>query len=244
MPASRTARSHPIPPLAAGGCQVWWATASAAAPHLLDLLDADERRRHRTLLRDRDRALFLVAHALARIVAGRHVAVPAGEVGYVPSVANRKPRLCGPAAQLELSISHSGDLVVVAISRGIAIGVDVERVKDGYEPSLAQSVLQPSEQRSLMTLDEADRRWGFCRYWTRKEAILKATGDGLGVSPELIAVTAPSSEPALVDWQAPGRPLAAVVLYDLDGGPGYAASLAAIGGPLACTEHDAGPLLE
>ena len=104
-------------------------------------------------------------------------------------------------------------------------------------------MLDPSEQRELAALAPAARSAGFYRYWTRKEAVLKASGDGLSVSPTRIAVSAPGSPAALTGWAGGGRPAATIHLQDLDPGSGYAAALASIGAPLEPCEHDAAALM-
>ncbi|HWH11172.1 MAG TPA: 4'-phosphopantetheinyl transferase superfamily protein [Solirubrobacteraceae bacterium] len=246
-----TARHKAIPPLAPGRCQVWWAPTSAADPRLLALLDPHERDRHDGFLREADRARFLVAHALARIVAAEHAATGPELIRYWPGAAGRqgagaKPRFADAAADLELSISHSGEHTAVALSRAAAVGVDVERIgPQAAEASLVESVLAAAEQLELGALPESARAWGFCRYWTRKEAILKATGDGLSVSLRRISVTGATRPPALLHWSGPGRPTEPVDLYDLDVGPGYTASLATVGVSLERppSEHDGEPLL-
>lgn len=234
-----------VPTLQAGSCQLWWAWTSAAGPHLLDVLDEQERHRHARFFRAEDRALFLVSHALTRIVAARHLAAAPRAIRYrAVGAAHDKPRFAGSASELEFSISHSGERIVVALSRAVALGVDVERVSAANtDRSLVASVLCASEQRELIALPQTVRPWAFCRYWTRKEAVLKATGDGLRVAPKLIAVTAPTSAPALLRWSGPQRPADGVQLYDLDAGPGYAASLASIGAALEHTDHDGHALL-
>jgi 4'-phosphopantetheinyl transferase len=235
-----------IPRLHAGSCQLWWASASAAGPHLLDLLDEEERHRHDGFLRAEDRGLFLVSHALTRIVTAHHVAIAPRAVRYVSKVATyEKPRFGDAAAELEFSISHSGACIVVAISRAVTLGVDVERVAaTGPDAALLASVLCGAEQEAFMAMPSPSRPWAFCRYWTRKEAVLKATGDGLEISPARIAVTAPRTAAALVRWSGPGRPASSVHLYDLDAPPGYAASLATLAEQLECTDHDGSALLQ
>jgi 4'-phosphopantetheinyl transferase len=234
-----------IPRLHARSCQLWWASASAAGPHLLDLLDEEERHRHDGFVRAEDRSLFLVSHALTRIVTAHHVAIPPRAVRYAGKVATyEKPRLGDAAAELEFSVSHSGACVVFAISRAVTLGVDVERVTATVpDASLLASVLCAAEQRAFMAMPPPVQPWAFCRYWTRKEAVLKATGDGLEISPVRIAVTAPRTAPALVRWSGPGRPAKSVHLYDLDAPPGYAATLATLEQHLECTDHDGDALL-
>jgi len=218
---------------------------SAAGPHLLGLLDEEERHRHAAFVRAEDRALFLVSHALTRIVAAHHVAIAPEAVRYDRKVAAyEKPRFGDPASALQFSISHSGARVVVAISRAVTLGVDIERVAvTRPDAPLVASVLCDTEQAAFLALPPPARAWAFCRYWTRKEAVLKATGDGLEISPVRIAVTPPTSAPALVRWSGPGRPAGTVHLYDLDAAPGYAASLAALSEQLECSDHDGGALL-
>jgi 4'-phosphopantetheinyl transferase len=236
-----------VPALAAGFCQIWWAHAGAATEPLLDLLDEHERRRYSRYVRGQDRALFLVAHALVRILAARHCAAEPPAIRFATGGPGAKPCFAGAASELELSISHSGRRAVVALSRGVALGVDVERKgrvgSPGQERSLAESVLTSSELRALAVLEPPSRQWGFYRYWTRKEAILKATGDGLAVPPKLIVVSPPTDPPALTRWAGPRRPAGPIHLYDLEAGPGYAAALAAIGSPLELTVHDGSAIL-
>jgi 4'-phosphopantetheinyl transferase len=233
-----------VPPLRDGCCQVWWTRPASADSRLLGLLDDAERARHGRLLREEDRARFVAAHALLRILAARHAGVRPGAIRWAAGAPHVKPRLAGAGAALEVSLSHSAERVVVAISRGIELGVDIERVgAANEEDSLVESVLGAGEHRELRALAAPLRAWGFCRYWTRKEAILKATGDGLSVEPALIAVTPPGRPAGLVSWTGPARPTRAVHLYDLEIADGYAASLASIGDPVERSEHDGSALL-
>jgi 4'-phosphopantetheinyl transferase len=241
-----------IPPLQPGRCQVWWASTSAADDRLLDLLDEHERRRHADFLREADRARFVVAHALARVVAACHVSDDPRMIRYDrrdarasgPWAGGGKPRFTGVAAGLQLSISHSGERVAVAVSQAVPVGVDVERVQPlGTPRSLVESVLGPDEQDELTALPEQARAWAFSRYWTRKEAILKAAGLGLSVPPDSIAVTGATRPPALVSWTGRGRPTTSIGLHDLDAAAGYTASLATLGSSLDPSEHDGTPLL-
>lgn len=218
---------------------------SAAEPYLLDLLDEEERHRHARFLRAEDRALFLVSHALTRIVAAHHVSIVPTALRYAHKIAAyEKPRFGDPASALQFSVSHSGARVVVAISRAVRLGVDLERIA-ATEPEapLLASVLCETELEAFLGVPPPARAWAFCRYWTRKEAVLKATGDGLEISPARIVVTAPTSPAALVRWSGPGGPADSVYLYDLDAAPGYAASLAALSAQLQCSDHDGGALL-
>jgi len=158
-----------------------------------------------------------------------------------------KPIAGGAAAGLELSISHSGDRVAVAIADGAQVGIDVEGPQalgggDGHD--LWDVVLRPSEQTLIARLPQDLRAELFLAVWTRKEAILKATGDGLDVAMTELEVS-PGTAPPRVLASAGGLPAAeAIELADLHPGPGYRATLAAITrAPLDLEEVDAEVLL-
>jgi 4'-phosphopantetheinyl transferase len=132
---------------------------------------------------------------LLRVIAGRAVGVDPSAV-----VVDRTCESCGerhgrprlPRTPLEASISHSGEVVVVAVTRAGPVGVDVEQLGAADHTDLVSSVCTRFEQQSLATARD------FYAYWTRKEAVLKATGEGLGRAMTSIEVTAPGARPALV----------------------------------------------
>ncbi|MFJ8014487.1 4'-phosphopantetheinyl transferase family protein [Streptomyces sp. NPDC096339] len=233
-----------VPALRPGFCQLWWASARDAHPLLRGLLDEGERARGDLLRQPTARALHLTAHALARTVAAAHLGVPAGELELTATCKrcggpHGKPR---PPRPLGLSWSHSGDRVVVALALGTEVGVDVERIAP-FAPETAERVLCGPELTVLAALPATRRPAGFVRYWTRKEALLKSTGDGLSVAPELLHVTAPDAWPRLLSWEGPERPRLPLYLYDLDAGAGHLAALASVGTPVRPTRHDGSALL-
>ncbi len=243
------AGSATVPSLRAGECQVWWARPAAGHSELLSLLDAGEHARWSRFRRDEDRARYLVAHALARLVLAAHLGTPAAKLGFAAvcrqcgGTDHGKPRLRA-AGNIEFSLSHSGERVVLAVARDAALGVDVERLKPRRDvAAVIQAVLSAAEQHVLAGLPAAESALALLRYWTRKEALLKATGDGLAVAPATITVTPPDARPALVAW-ATAPPLEAEAhLFDLNPGPGHVASLAVLGPRLAVVERDADRLL-
>jgi 4'-phosphopantetheinyl transferase len=105
-----------------------------------------------------------------------------------------KPQLGGEApGNLSFSVSSSKDIVLVSIARGIEIGVDVEVVHELPELSqLAKLALADDELRELHQVDQVSPRdtgrW-FLQRWTVKEAILKASGEGLRLDPRHVAIT-------------------------------------------------------
>jgi 4'-phosphopantetheinyl transferase len=148
----------------------------------------------------------------------------------------------GPG-QLAFSISHSGEFVGAAFATAPAVGLDVELVVPARAEGLVDAVLSAAEHEDFDRTDPDRRGSDFFRYWVRKEAVVKATGDGLRVPLRDLTVSAADQPPRLVEWT--GRPgvAAQFALYDLDGAAGHAASLAVIGGPVVVQEYDAGALI-
>ncbi len=174
---------------------------------------------------DRDR--MLAAWALARLVLGELLGIPACEVPVLRECrrcgarGHGKPRLAGETGW-RFSLSHSGERVVVAVTELGPIGVDVE-AGSGRIDHLAPRILEPGET--------AVGRSDLLRYWVRKEAVLKATGDGLAVPMTSFAVSSPGVPGRLLRWPPePDLPIR-MTLLDLDCDPGYTAAVAVIGTP-------------
>ncbi|MFC3995947.1 4'-phosphopantetheinyl transferase family protein [Nocardiopsis sediminis] len=237
-------------------CDVWWAGPGQAIDALLGLLDDRERERHGRFRVQADRDRYVVAHALARLTVARAAGCDPRDVAFTLRCRgcerrpdprpepHGKPRPAGTAEGLEISISHSGARVVVALARGVEIGVDVEEVSGSRDiDGLAEYALTDPERADLAALPEADRAAGFFGYWARKEALLKSTGDGLSGGLANVAVNAPTEPAEVTAWNLPDAP-EHVWLTDLDAGPAYRAALAALTpGPVAVTSHDGAQLL-
>ncbi|MFF5258397.1 4'-phosphopantetheinyl transferase family protein [Actinomadura viridis] len=217
---------------------VWWAALGDARPGLVAFLDPVERARRERYLHDADRDRFTLGVVLSRMAAGARLGVPPEAVPLT-----RACRDCGEphgppavAGGPHLSVSHSGDRVAVAVSPYGPVGVDVEedgRIGEG----VAAQLLADDEPRA----DAA----GLLAYWTRKEALLKVTGDGLRVPLTDVHVSAPHAPPRLLAWDGrpdlPGR----IAMRVLDPGPGHAACLALLDHPAGVPVRErpaAGPL--
>lgn len=153
-----------------------------------ELLDAEERDRARAFRHERDRAAYVVAHAALRDVLGVLLGVRAEALPLA-----REPCAgCGgphgrPVVRLpgvHFSLSHSGDLVLVAVAPA-PVGVDVEGLATNRAVLGAQSALHPAEADELALLPAHGRPAAFTRAWVRKEAYLKGLGTGLVRDPAL-----------------------------------------------------------
>jgi 4'-phosphopantetheinyl transferase len=220
-----------------GAADVWWAHRRDASARLAEVLDQAERQRWASYRRDADRERFLVGCALAKTAIAACTGRRLAEVSF-----DRTCRRCGRphgkpvvnGAGPEHSVAHSGDLVAVAVARS-PVGVDVEQLDGrarrpgGGEPDgLARLVLADAERAALAAVPPAGRDRALLVAWTRKEAVTKATGDGLRVPFGDVVVAAAGDAPRLVAWPYPQAPQS-VSLHDLDAAAGYVAALAVIG---------------
>ena len=234
-----------------GTADVWWARRRAASDRLAGLLDETERRRWAAYRRPEDRERFLTGCALAKAVLARYTGQRPAEVRFDRTCGqcgepHGKPVIEGSA--VEHSVAHSGDLVAVAVA-GAPVGVDVEQLDgrprppggDGDPEALARLVLSAAEQATLAAVPPGRAR-AFLVAWTRKEAVTKATGDGLRAAFSDVVVAADAGPPRLVAWPYPRSPRD-VSLLDLDVDTGYVAALAVIGRCQAARARDGSALL-
>jgi 4'-phosphopantetheinyl transferase len=145
---------------------------------LLEVLSPRQRARAARFRFDRDRHRYVASEGLMRTIVGRYVGVPPGELNFAygprgkPSVPDA-PWLC-------FNLSRSHEQALLGVTRQREIGVDIERVRDlpDYE-LIAQHFFAAGERSALLRLPESGRRQAFFNCWTRKEAYVKAIGDGL-----------------------------------------------------------------
>jgi len=149
-------------------------------PDHLTLLSADEQARHARYHFERDRQLYRVAHAMLRVMLGRHLGWPPAALGFEVG-AHQRPRLTTPA-DLDFNLSHTRGLVAVAIAPRAEVGIDVEQVQASrVTANLEQTVFAPEELERLASMTRDEEVTAFFRLWTLKEAYLKVRGFGMGV---------------------------------------------------------------
>ncbi len=165
--------------------RVLYAEPSSIAPEAarsayLPTLSEAERTQHGKFRFDDDRHTYLVAHALVRFALGSELGVAPSSLRFEIGEHGKPELIEGQGVRFNLSHTHG--LVACAITRGDDVGVDVEHVDRKLEiDSLARSVLSEAERASLATLEGSARRERFFRYWTLKEAYVKAMGRGIAL---------------------------------------------------------------
>ncbi len=210
-----------------------WTTTLDSCPlnveALGDLLSPDERDRADRMLVPSHRETFVLARGTLRRLAGAYLDRPAGRLRFEYTPLGR-PKLL-PADNpdgLEFSVSHSGGVVLLAFARGVAVGVDVERIRPRVDcDAIAERFFAPAERQSLASMAGPERRTAFFTCWTRKEAVLKAVGLGISRGLGCVAVTCePGVQPRIVASNLGEITAEAWSLRDLDAGPGCVAALA------------------
>lgn len=178
----------------AGVVDLWLRRVRPQEPVDLWLPAPDERKRAARLVSDEARTLFVVGRSLLRVVL-------AGYLGLAPQALrldqrcprcgaqHGKPRLAAPVSDLTFNLSHAQGLIALAVCRGREIGIDVEwRGRSATMPELVPLLLSAAERQALEEIPAARQPEVLLESWVRKEALLKATGEGLGRDPRDVVV--------------------------------------------------------
>ena len=209
-------------------------------PGAIELLDGDERARASRFVFERDRRRFINAHAWLRVAIGRCTGLAPESVRFVFGPRG-KPALAGEEIDLRFNMSHAGERALIALTRARDVGVDIEEEREIEVFELARRFFSASESNALQGIPASERVPAFFRCWTRKEAFIKALGDGLAFpldgfavslgdfeSPQLLRAC-PAAPDALQQWRITSVPAE----------PGYAAAVAAGAGGWRVTLWDA-----
>jgi 4'-phosphopantetheinyl transferase len=201
MPALAWPVAAPAPHLGPDEVHVWAASLAVSADRLVVMetsLAAAERDRAARYLHPTARAQFLAARALLRALLGaylgvapEHVALGAGRGG--------KPALEPPHAELHFNVAHSHGMALFALTQLGPVGVDLERIR-AYPTYLdmAARFFSRGEADALTRLPPVQAEEAFFHVWTRKEALLKATGLGLAGGLDSFEVSVPPDDPPRV----------------------------------------------
>jgi len=143
-------------------------------------LTVEESDRAARFLRETDRCRFLAGRGGLRALLAAQLGVSPGEVRLAQSVRGKPVLAENLTPRIDFNVAHSGQVVLIAVSLGAEVGVDVEATRPLPDAlGLAERFFVPSEAAVLTALPEAERPAVFRRLWTRKESVLKAAGTGL-----------------------------------------------------------------
>jgi len=175
------------------------------------------------------RSRYILARGALRLFLANYLNAQAREIRFDYGQQG-KPRIHD--AGLEFNISHSESIALMAFSRECEVGVDVEIIRPMADlDGLAQRFFHPAEVAELRSLAPEAQQEAFFVCWTRKEAYLKAGGEGLSIPLDSFRVTL-SDSPQIVVTKNEQRSRRACRLWDLSSRPDYAAALAYRGDPI------------
>jgi len=203
----------------------------ATLESLWQILSADEQARANRYRFARDRQWFIARRGRLRHLLARYLGLaPVGlQFSYSPY---GKPALqLESAGQLCFNLSHSQGLALFAFARQVNIGVDLEHLRaDFNHMELAEHFFSAKERAELSTVPLAMRSRAFFLCWTRKEAFIKAHGEGLSLPLDRFDVSLRPGEPArLVATRAGLEAPDQWSLFNLEPEPDYLAALAVQG---------------
>ncbi|MEO8257043.1 MAG: 4'-phosphopantetheinyl transferase superfamily protein [Acidobacteriota bacterium] len=221
--------------LPAGEIHVWLArlTGRDGEPlPMVPVLSPDECQRAGRFVFERDRRQFAASHTFLRRLIGGYLAIDPSDVAFAYSRFG-KPAVAGGPEGFSFNLSHSGEAAVVAVSRAGEVGVDIEAIRPlDDRDDLATRFFSSGEVRRLLAMPSSLRSEAFFNCWTRKEAFIKAIGEGLSYALNSFEVTlAPSDPVRLIHVGGDAGEAERWTLAALPAEPGYAGALAVRGVP-------------
>jgi|GEM_PF-2537206 len=193
---------------------------------LTALLTAEEAARAARYHRPEDRARSTLGRGLLRWLSARALGC-SPEILTLKTEARGKPFWADPPSMLEVNISHSGDWIMLALSTGAPVGIDVQEQRANVDMiGVARLSMHPEEHAELAR--EGNPPALFYTLWSLREAALKATGDGFfAKGTDLNCLPLPQPDRWSYRRFGPDR---AVQLRPLPAAPGYAAAMACVAG--------------
>jgi 4'-phosphopantetheinyl transferase len=213
-----------------------WRTSLDQAPiqieSFLSSLAADEKARAERFYFARDRGHFIVARGVLRAILARYLNRAAAQLSFCYGPQG-KPALAGEsgADAIQFNLSHSHGLALYVVTKGRQLGIDLERIRPEVAVSeIADRFFPPEESATLRALPADMQREAFFRSWTRKEASIKARGEGLSLPLKQIELPLPQDESHTAgNAQTAPVETARWSLLDLIPAPDYVAAIAAEG---------------
>jgi 4'-phosphopantetheinyl transferase len=203
-----------------------WGAGRAGS--LAQILSGQERQKADRFYFPADRERYIVGRALVRTLLGRLLGRWPAALTFRYSEFG-KPRLPDDAdgRSLHFNVAHSEDLIVVGLAAQRQVGIDVERVREDLEiDKIALRFFSLREQAEWGTVPTDQKQAAFFRCWTRKEAYIKARGEGLSTPLDQFDVSLrPGVHPILLATRPDPTQAIRWVIQDLDVGPLHMAAI-------------------
>ena len=195
---------------------------------LVQTLDSDEQMRASRFYFEQDRTQFIVRHGLLRKILASYLNIEPDKLQFSYTT-NGKPYLVQKFGdkELQFNLAHSHELALYALTLDRRIGIDIEHIYNFAETDqLANRVLSRQEKAELRKCPPNEKLEILFRYWTCKEAYVKAIGEGLFLPLEDIHLSLkPGSIARLVRIKRSAQEASRWSLQELHPVPGFAAAL-------------------
>ena len=239
VPITSTPPSRSFPPatiiLGSDEVHVWRASLDEPPSQIdsfLHTLAADEQTRAERFYFQRDRERFITAHGVLRAILGLYLNRAPERLSFCYS-SHGKPALAWESGgdTIRFNMSHSHGVALYAVARGREVGVDLEFIRCDLEvEQIAERFFSRRETATLRALPTDLRKYAFFLCWTRKEAYIKARGEGLSLPLDQFDVSLIPGEPAaLLSTQPDSAEALRWSLQELTLASGYVAALAVEG---------------
>lgn len=199
-----------------------------AVKALRGYLNAAELKRADRYHFEKDRKHFVVARGVLRAVLSRYLDLPPGAIEFSYSPYG-KPMLAegSPDPSLRFNVSHSEGVALYAVTRGRETGLDIEFVREDFASlDIAERFFSKAEVSVLRALPPEWQTAAFFNCWTRKEAYIKALGEGLSHPLDRFSVSfAPNAPAALLSTYDDPQEVSRWAMFELFPGRGYVAAL-------------------
>lgn len=221
-----------VPELAVHEIHIWSAALNqldSSLSKFIQTLSIDERIRAARFHFDRDRNHFIVKRGILRTILGSYLNVEANRLQFCFGK-NGKPSLADALGNktIGFNVSHSNGIALFAFVRDYEIGVDIERIRDIPEmDEIVEQFFSPKENAVFRSLPESEKKEAFFNCWVRKEAFIKAIGDGLYYPLDKFEVSLVAEQPAnLVSIKEDSRAASRWSIQELKLSSGFAAAFA------------------
>ncbi|PYX86503.1 MAG: phosphopantetheine-protein transferase [Acidobacteria bacterium] len=208
--------------------QVWTLSHTMEQNMLRDLkrlLSGDELERAARFRFQQDHDRFVASRSILRSLLAGYLATDPSSLRFRYAEKGKPDLPSSP--ELQFNVAHSGEIILWAFARERRVGIDVEEIRTDFSTQeIAERFFSPAERQALCSLAASRRHQAFFHCWTRKEAFVKATGDGLSLPLDQFDVALASGQPAyLIATRPDAEESRRWSMHNLDVHPNYAAAL-------------------
>lgn len=200
----KTASDGPLK-LNSNEIDIWLFHLNTSPPrikHFYPLLSDDEKERSEKFINFIHRKRFIASHGFMRSTLSRYTGIPAEKLVF-KKADNGKPFLAidnnSPAIRFNLSHSHNMALLGVCLENELGVDIEYMERKNDWR-GIIKRFFTDVEQTSIFSLADDQQQNAFFKTWTRKEAHMKVTGQGLRLSPTQFTISTPPDKPQLISY--------------------------------------------